>query len=178
MFQKTSLILLFVLIIGFTSTIQNPFDFVPPPIVEYRLPTDAMPESYDISIKTQIHENIFEFSGNVTINFTAINPSSKIVLHKRDLRINLPIILTKITTNPIPFPLHDIQYDETNDFLTIFTEDYPTKKDDKFSMLISYSGELKTNGIGLYRTSYRNNDDGKERFENNSVKMKKLENRD
>lgn len=141
--------------IGTVLCSESPFSLVPP---DYRLPKDAQPEQYSINIRTKTHEKDLDFTGDVTINFTAIESSNKIVLHQRNLSINKPVIW-RVMLPTSQFDLSEVSTDPINDFLTIFTpEGFSTKKDGKYSLTISFSGTLRTDGIGLFETGYRQPD--------------------
>lgn len=140
--------------IGNVSCSESPFSFIEP---DYRLPSDVQPELYSIHIRTKTNEKDSDFSGDVTINFTAIEPSDKIVLHQRGLSINSPAVL-RIISPSTEFSLKDISTDPINDFLTVLTTDFPTKKDIKYSLTISFNGTLRTDGIGLFEATYRKAD--------------------
>ena len=55
--------------------------------LSYRLPVNSIPLSYEIIIKSNIHEKDFEFSGNVNIHLKILEATDTITLHCRELEI-------------------------------------------------------------------------------------------
>jgi len=120
----------------------------------YRLPNNTVPKSYEISIETKIHENNFEFNGNVKILVEIVEPTDTITLHYRQIEIdNINIYLP----NEFPLVLGSI-FDlvESHDFLII---KLPRVYNESTELLldISYLGNLRDDMAGFYHNSYLNN---------------------
>lgn len=120
--------------------------------VQFRLPNNTKPLSYDITIITKIDEDDFIFSGKVKINLHVLETSSKIILHARQLTIK-SINLTM--TSGFSIELSSFTYDATTEFLTIPTQ-IQLLKDASYTLIIDYIGELRADQFGFYRSSYVN----------------------
>lgn len=120
--------------------------------IEYRLPNNTRPESYEITLVTNVDKNEFSFSGIVVIDIRVLEASSNIILHARQLNIQFVQLTTK---NRTLIPLNDFSYDRTTEFLIISTQT-ELRKDTNFILTIEYIGELRNDQHGFYRTSYLN----------------------
>lgn len=120
--------------------------------INYRLPNNTKPESYDIKLSTNIHEGDFNFSGLAAINLRVLEPSYNITLHARQLTIK-SIQLT--TSFGIKIDTHNFTYDPVTEFLTIPTTSQ-LQKNAQYQLAIAYSGTLRTDNLGFYRSSYIN----------------------
>lgn len=120
--------------------------------VNYRLPNNTKPESYDITIITNIDENDFNFTGRVVINLNVLEASQNITIHARQLNIKT-IKLT--TTSGTEIKLNPFTYDNITEFLVIPTQ-VQLQTDTQYKLTIEYSGVLRTGSTGFYRSSYTN----------------------
>lgn len=127
-------------------------------IVNYRLPNDTHPETYDISLLTRVDLGNFEFNGIVRIDIRVDRPTNEIVLHARQLTI-LRISLAKfsgsvlVNVRILPFA-----YNAETEFLKITSDGGTLAVGDRLILEISYSGMLRTDVSGFYRSSYINTD--------------------
>lgn len=116
----------------------------------FRLPNNTSPLHYDLRVRTDIHRGDFVFNGEVRINITVHEASDVITIHYRQL-----IIRTVNLVNPdgsifqnVPFRmLHDLE------FLEIPTI-RPMAVGDRLTVEIIYSGILRDETSGFFRTSY------------------------
>lgn len=143
---------------------KHPFDMrqVDPTIFElknnvsYRLPNTTHPESYEISLATRIDNETFEFDGNVRIKIVVDQPTRVIVLHARQLTIK-QIRLTKYSGNlPINVDLDSHSYEAETEFLKVPTKNMDLLTGDRLTLDITYSGILREDNGGFYRSSYTN----------------------
>lgn len=119
--------------------------------IKYRLPNNTKPINYDITLITNIDKNEFNFSGVAVISLQVLETSANITLHARQLTIKS----VKLTTlSGIMIRLNPSTYDVTTEFLTIPTQNL--YKDMNYVLTIEYSGELRTDQFGFYRSSYVN----------------------
>lgn len=119
--------------------------------IKYRLPNNTKPINYDITLITNIDKNEFNFSGVAVISLQVLETSANITLHARQLTIKS----VKLTTlSGIMIRLNPSTYDATTEFLTIPTQNL--YKDMNYVLTIEYSGELRTDQFGFYRSSYVN----------------------
>lgn len=122
---------------------------------KYRLPNDTVPEAYDISLTTRIDLAIFDFDGLVKIDVNVLKTTREIVLHARQLTIK-NIRLYDHTGN---IPLLSHEYDVVPEFLKIPTDNVELIQGRKYFLEISYSGVLRSDNHGFYRSSYINEEE-------------------
>lgn len=133
-----------------TSVVET---FQTPSNVNYRLPNNTQPISYDIHLTTNVHRNDFNFSGEVAIRFVVLETSRTITLHQSQLVIGT-VRLTSVSRPNTPIALNVFQYDSSNDFLTFTTTSIDLIAGIEYVLTISYTGVLRTDNFGFYRTSY------------------------
>lgn len=121
--------------------------------INYRLPNNTKPISYSIDLTTNISQSVFDFTGIVTINIEALEDSKSITLHARQLTIG-EIELFNLQDGST-YDLLSHEYDSTTEFLTIrIAGNAIIPKGTKCSLKINYSGVLRTDRKGFYRSSY------------------------
>ncbi|CAG9799845.1 unnamed protein product [Chironomus riparius] len=120
----------------------------------YRLPNNTIPIDYEITLTTNIHRNLSEFSGTVKIHVKLMENSSSITLHSRQLEIER----IDIYQPGMPFPtITDAIFEEikSNEFLVVkLPKIYETGTE--FVLAISYLGKLREDSTGFYRGDYIN----------------------
>lgn len=122
----------------------------------YRLPNDTVPETYDITLWTRIDRADFSFEGNVQIGILAVEATQRITLHQRQLIIANAKLYT--TTNPTQeINVDSFDYDPVLEFLQIHVTQGLTAGT-RYTLSIDYTGTLREDNYGFYRSSYRNND--------------------
>lgn len=119
--------------------------------LSYRLPNNTKPVHYDISVVTFIDRGEFNFSGVVQITVHVLENSKNITLHARQLTIKKIEMRDSNgwTINDVTFT-----HDATTEFLTISTPKVTLQRGEIYDLQISYSGELRTDMVGFYRSSY------------------------
>lgn len=120
--------------------------------LSFRLPNNTVPISYDINFVTRVDIEDFNFNGVVRIGIITKEASSSITLHHRQLTIVSALLWT---TDPIPVsvPVRDPIYVPETELLTIPV--LSTLPDNtEYTLVITYSGVLRTDNGGLYRSSY------------------------
>jgi aminopeptidase N len=129
--------------------------------LSYRLPNDTIPIRYDIYISTEIHTGEdFEFNGNVKIQLKVVEETEQITIHSRFLDIK-KVSLRKIDgAAEIAGTTYDLKKEV--DFLIVKS---PEKLivDQQYILELDYNGTLRTDNMGFYRSSYKN-EDGKDVF--------------
>lgn len=120
--------------------------------IGYRLPNNTKPESYEITLVTNVDKNEFSFSGIVAIDLRVFEASSNITLHARQLNIQFVQLMTK---NRTLVPLNPFSYDRTTEFLVIPTQT-ELQQDTNYILTIEYIGVLRSDQHGFYKTSYVN----------------------
>ncbi len=122
--------------------------------IGYRLPNDTRPETYDVNIRTWVHEEDFEFAGIVNIGIVTVNETNAITLHMRQLDI---IQVRLLTTGAVPglISIGPHTYNSTFEFMRIpINSVLPANT--RYTVEIRYTGTLRTNQGGFYRSSYLN----------------------
>ncbi|XP_037044998.1 aminopeptidase N-like [Bradysia coprophila] len=125
--------------------------------IGYRLPNDTRPETYDVQLRTWVHEENFEFTGEVNIGIITVTETNAITLHTRQLNI-VQIRLFTTGGGPIPglISIGPYTYNSTYEFMRIpINSVLPANT--RYNLEIRYSGTLRTNQGGFYRSSYLNN---------------------
>lgn len=120
--------------------------------INYRIPNNTKPESYDITLTTNIDRNEFSFSGRVVIKLRVLEASKNITIHSHQFDIKT---IKLATTTGTAIKLNPHSYDNVTEFLVIPSQT-ELQKDAQYSLTIEYSGELRNNCTGFYRTSYEN----------------------
>ncbi|XP_037031041.1 aminopeptidase N-like [Bradysia coprophila] len=152
-------------LIGFVGTISSSSIPLPSPRdiqprldgYEYRLPNSTRPEAYFVDLTTNVHNNIFNFVGVVDIDIVVLQPTPVITLHQRQLTISF------ITLEPLPqtgtvIPISSFNYDPVTEFLSIHVESATLAVNDRYRLSITYTGVLRQDEAGFYRSSYVAND--------------------
>lgn len=130
--------------------------------IQYRLPNDTKPETYDIFISTGIHNANFGFEGTVSILLTAITATSSITLHSHRLHTIHSVSLIEEASNDA-IQLGDTTYVNDNNFLTIPLLTGLLERGKRYLLHIVFEGTLQDNQRGFYKSSYID-DSGNVRF--------------
>ncbi|KAG4068501.1 hypothetical protein HA402_004842 [Bradysia odoriphaga] len=119
----------------------------------YRLPNNTRPFSYQIDLRTRIHEENFVFEGFVEIVVLVSETTNRIVMHSRQLNITNFLLrdLNGFVLNTT------MSYDPIREFL-VFEVSENLLGGSRFWLEITYVGTLRTDGAGFYRSSYLNDD--------------------
>lgn len=139
----------------FCETFSNPL------IIEraeelYRLPSNTIPETYDIWLTTNIHDGKFDFFGKIQIGIKIIEDTSVIVLNNLRLEIKKVTIIYNGTETELKF-----ENVASHELLKISTDKMIVKGTGAY-LKIEYSGVMTMNNIGFFYTSYLD-EDGKEK---------------
>lgn len=119
--------------------------------IEYRLPNNTKPIHYEIFLSTDIHSNFFGFNGQVTIRFRAMENTTNVTVHFRQLII-FTVDLLDANGNLIQSNLITTQ-DPYREFLIILPQN-SLVKDEIYHMRIDYQGILRNDDAGFYYGSY------------------------
>jgi aminopeptidase N len=121
--------------------------------ISYRLPNDTLPIRYDIALTTRVDENNFAFTGRVAIQLRALQSTNKITIHSKQLNI-VTVELRSVSGFVVPIMAPVL--DPVTEFLTIQTAIGMLALTQVYILEISYSGMLRTDDQGFYRSSYLN----------------------
>jgi aminopeptidase N len=114
---------------------------------DYRLPTFAVPETYDIYLRPHFQERNFTFEGNVTIDISIQVDTFKIVLHKEGLNIKKIYVVDK------SYEILSHKYNETTNMLSIYFGKLLTAGT-KLQLTFKFTGQLKDDMKGFYKSYY------------------------
>lgn len=149
---------------------QEEYPFVPrvedlPPLEDvfttYRLPNATQPNSYDITLRTRVHDGDFAFSGNVRIDIRIEEATNSITLHHRELTIQEVRLWSGANNASVPVLSHS--YNATFEFFTVSVQQ-TLSVGQTFILDVDYNGTLRTDEAGFYRSSYLA-DDGTRRLD-------------
>ena len=121
--------------------------------LSWRLPKSIYPKSYQIELETRVHDlGDLDYSGAVIIFLDVRAPTNKIIFHSKDLKILEVLLFDGFTT------VDGVIYyeDEAREFLIIETRDVLEPRRD-LMLLIEFSGQLRLEGVGFYRSEYKFN---------------------
>lgn len=135
---------------GSSSLVEVPTDDAS----SFRLPNNTRPIAYDILLTTDIDKGIFNFSGVVDVLIEALENTSEITLHYRQITIE-NIRLWSL----YPYPIlreYNINFtlDEQLEFIRIPTAEELVAHQ-QYIVEITYNGVLRDDNFGFIRASYR-----------------------
>lgn len=143
--------------LGNLSFIKINWNFLSGNQVNYRLPTNLIPNSYDIKIQPYIGDSwkdkAFTFDGAISINFTCAEPTRKIIFHAIDLDLDTDTFTIESTDD------NEIEKMFTEDKITNFIElnlKKECQKGSDYVLKMNYTGSIIKNLYGFYRSSYKN----------------------
>lgn len=124
-------------------------------VINYRLPNNTVPESYNVQFTTLVHEGDPAFSGTVEITIAVAIPTTSIVLHHRQLTIGT-ITLTNVGGGNVNLAPEPYPYDPITEFLTInlAAPATPLPVGGRYILRIPFSGTLRTDQGGFYLSTY------------------------
>lgn len=120
----------------------------------YRLPSNSVPESYNITLTTRIHEGRKEFSGTVEIGLRTILDSTNITIHQRRLTIT-KVELWRRNNATILEPIKNLTFDSVTEKYTILTN-HVLPLNTSYTLKIAYNGTLRQDEAGFYESWYVN----------------------
>lgn len=119
----------------------------------YRLPNVTRPEAYNVQLSTNIHNSTFNFEGTVEIDIVVLQPTPVITLHQRQLTIS-NIMLSNLPSTGTNIPLSTHYYDPISEFVSIPLASGTLTVGGRFRLSITYTGTLRSDEAGFYRSSY------------------------
>ena len=123
--------------------------------INYRLPKSVQPKLYDIKISTLFDSQTepFRFDGQVIIYFLVNTKVNSITFQQSELSINVSSIEVKSDGRKIN--VHSISYDNFTELFTVYVAEL-LEVSKNYSIFMEYSGTLKMNNYGLYKSFYVN----------------------
>jgi aminopeptidase N len=119
-----------------------------------RLPENVIPVHYDLSIRAMTGSKFDgnrAYSGNVKIHIKIVSNTNSIILHNRNLNVTM-VYLTGIGGGS---PITTTQSSGSYDFFTIDTGSTVLSQGQEFLLELTFSGNMRTDMGGFYRSSYR-----------------------
>lgn len=121
----------------------------------FRLSPNLIPYKYNLEILTHLSEKDgYKFSGKVNIRVTCKGNTKSLVLHSSDLTIavkDVEIIEIIALSQPKTLPYHS---SEITDNLFIYNVTETMVNGTEYEIVIPFKGDLNTEPIGYYRSSY------------------------
>jgi len=126
---------------------------------QYRLPNSLVPVLYDLFIEpnftsTTKPEN---FQATVRIDFKCVHQTNKLTLNMKDLVLNRSTLSLSSTTDRSFVLLKNFSYSYDNEselFTAVFNKEHSFKPNNTYSFHVEFSGLLKDDNKGLFRSSY------------------------
>ncbi|XP_022081849.1 putative aminopeptidase-2 isoform X2 [Acanthaster planci] len=119
---------------------------------EIRLPLSLIPEHYDLTIRTDLTE--FVFNGTVDILFECKEKTSIVLLHSKSLNFTEGVTeITRINDGPTPTRTKEPWIYEPHDFVVVELNSYLTVGE-KYNLHMEFQGPLEADLRGYYRMSY------------------------
>lgn len=117
--------------------------------LSYRLPTNSIPLSYEIIIRSNIHKKDFKFSGRLNVHVKIVEAANTITLHCQNIEIErINLFEADLVFNDLPFYLI-----QSHDFLIISLPRVYCPFD-QLILDITYHGELQNEPTGFYGAKY------------------------
>lgn len=126
----------------------------------FRLPNATLPNSYDVTLRTRIHDGDFAFSGNVKVNISIVEPTNRITLHHRYLTVQEVRLWSGANNSSVP--VLSFSYNSTFEFFSVAVQE-TLAPGETFILDVDYNGTLRSDEAGFYRSSYLA-DNGTRRF--------------
>lgn len=144
--------------------------------IQYRLPSSVIPTSYDVKLTPLIDEGNFTFNGETKISIKVLNETSNITLHAyHDLEMNENATILMDADGKLIKPMGYNRENKT-DFLILNFEQ--SLKPGNYSLSLKFSGNISSDPVGIFRTSYINAKNEKMQVKiywNNLLKKKLIE---
>lgn len=140
--------LLFTVCVVNCISIQNG-DVKGPEEFSLRLPNHTIPINYDLYVITDIHQGVFDFNGRVVIYVNVLEETNSIMLHSYLLSLNDLSVYNHDgfvfnTSFEMNADTHQVRIDSLE----------PFEANQELFIDIFYSGNLRTDDVGFYRSSY------------------------
>ncbi|XP_035785976.1 aminopeptidase N-like [Anopheles albimanus] len=136
------------------SVLERAFD-------TFRLPNSTVPTHYNLYLDTDIHAGIFDYTGNVQIRISILEPTSQIVLHSKR---NVITQLQLRNSADLVVPVKGYEFDEEKEFLVINVGVVLQPGSGSYTIDIDFTNSIDRNDqSGFYVSSYQD-DQGVTRY--------------
>lgn len=121
--------------------------------IQYRLPNDTKPETYNISLRTGISKGEFNYNGFISINILVVNATREVTIHSQALNIQS----VRLSNDTGSIDLLPWRSNNVTDFLIIPTKSAELFPGSRYRLDLKFSGELRNRSRGFYRALSENN---------------------
>lgn len=138
---------------------------VAPEKINYRLPTDLIPNKYDIKITVQFDNEVnqaFPYDGEITMYFTCVKETNDLIFHINKISVENSSLLIKSSTDNSFADINAFTW--KNDFERQFfvaNLQQTFKANNNYTLSMKFTGYLASDNVGFYRSSYEDNDKNK-----------------
>ena len=124
---------------------------------KYRLKGNLIPIKYDVELSVQDDFGTTgNFFGNADVRFTAIEDTSEIVIHSKNLTFTTSNVQILADTPGLPITIRSVAFNTTLETATITTENQLSFNSTYTLNVNNYEGVLDLDMSGFYRSSYKN----------------------
>lgn len=121
----------------------------PDPFRNYRLPSTIVPSRYSLWLLIDLDQVLF--NGSVTITMDISEPTRDVTLNNKDIQVDWLSANMLDSTNQIYAVSTFTRYDDYEFTVLRFVETLPVGE---YRITISFSGNIRSDLRGLYRSSY------------------------
>ncbi|XP_053673939.1 puromycin-sensitive aminopeptidase-like [Anopheles nili] len=127
----------------------------------FRLPNSTVPTHYTLRLDTDVHQGIFDYTGNVQIRLNVVEATDQIVLHSsRSVIENLQLR----NSAGLKVAVKNYEHDEEKEFLVINLASALPPNSGTYTLEIDFTNSIERNDqAGFYRSSYED-DEGVTRY--------------
>lgn len=119
-----------------------------------RLPGNSKPTHYDLALRLpNVDRGLTSFDGTVAIEIEVLEATNTLTLHNRGLVIQDVKLLDSIATD-----IYDSKISEAEKEFVHFQATRLLTVGENVTLEVTFSGELRSDLTGLYRSSYKLND--------------------
>uniref|UniRef100_A0A182P0J6 Aminopeptidase n=1 Tax=Anopheles epiroticus TaxID=199890 RepID=A0A182P0J6_9DIPT len=127
----------------------------------YRLPNTTVPTHYTLRLDTDIHREIFDYTGNVQIRINVLEATDQIVLHSSRSEITQ---LQLRNSAGLKVAVKNFEFDEDKEFLVVNVGTILQPNAGTYTLEIDFTNSIARNDqAGFYRSSY-DDDEGVRRY--------------
>ena len=119
--------------------------------LKLRLPKTSKPISYEINLKTGVHNGSRAFEGNVVINLEIVEATDTLIVHSKRLNI-IDLVLLDSSNKEVALTYTELPIKQ---FINIEIIRRILNPNEKYTLKVSYTGFLNTETSGFYRSSYQ-----------------------
>uniref|UniRef100_A0A6E8VKG7 Aminopeptidase n=1 Tax=Anopheles coluzzii TaxID=1518534 RepID=A0A6E8VKG7_ANOCL len=118
----------------------------------YRLPNTTVPTHYTLRLDTDIHREIFDYTGNVQIRINVLEATDQIVLHSSRSEITHVQLRNGVG---LSVPVKNFEFDEDKEFLVVNVGTTLQPNTGTYTLEIDFTNSIARNDqAGFYRSSY------------------------